>query len=124
MPSLKPRSPLIQLLSLTVAEIPGHQTKKESGNNNGCCLLRPDLVPANAPAMRFTCVTLFKFTANQEANYTGCLFSQVRNSPMKLNSLPKVIKLRADTAKIKSEVFQTPKVTFKARSYTLDPASR
>ena len=49
-------------------------------------------VPLPSP---FTCVTLFKFTTNQEANYPGCLFSQMRNSPMKLNSLPKVIKLKS-----------------------------
>ena len=80
-------------------------------------------MPAKAPAMPFTCVTLFKFTTNQEANYPECLFSQVRNSPMRLNSLLKVIKLRVDTVEISSEVFQTPKLTFKARSYTLDPTS-
>ena len=63
MPPLKPRSPLIHyLLSLTVAGIPGHQTKKEPGNNNGCCLLRPDSVPANAPAMPFTCVQFSSVT--------------------------------------------------------------
>lgn len=43
---------------------------------------------------------------------------------MRLNSLLKVIKLRVDTVEISSEVFQTPKLTFKARSYTLDPTSR